>query len=377
MIAVATAVAIVARDADALMSAAPFLVLWTLAPPIAYWLSLPVGARVRPLSDRERTMLRRTARKTWRYFDTFVTDADAWLVPDNYQEAGDAPRLARRTSPTNIGMGLLSMVAAHDLGYISTRDLVRRLAATVTTLERLERHRGHFLNWYDTATTAPLHPRYVSTVDSGNLAASMMAVAQGLVDLIDRPQTRTQRVRGVADTADVLADASSSAGEQTNRRQILTEVNRLSRALAGAARTAAAAGESTGPVWTLSAQLASAAGELTHGETPDVPDEIWYWCRAVLEAVERSTIDESVPADELRTLAGRLSALVDQMRFEFLYDRRRRIFSIGYRLADAEGPGRLDSSFYDLLASEARWRASWPSPRATCRSTIGFISDAW
>ena len=122
-------------------------------------------------------MLRRTARKTWRYFDTFITQDDAWLVPDNYQEAGDAPRLARRTSPTNIGMGLLTL-AAHDLGYISTGDLVRRIGATVGTLERLERHRGH-LNWCDTTSLAPLHPRYVSTVDSGNLAAAMMALAQG------------------------------------------------------------------------------------------------------------------------------------------------------------------------------------------------------
>ena len=139
-IAVVTTLAILARDPDALPAAAPFLVLWTLAPAVAYWLSLPVGERVRPLSDRERTMLRRTARKTWRYFDTFVTEADGWLVPDNYQEAGDAPRLARRTSPTNIGMGLLSLLAAHDLGYISTRDLVRRIARHGPTLEGLERH---------------------------------------------------------------------------------------------------------------------------------------------------------------------------------------------------------------------------------------------
>ena len=124
-------------------------------------------------------MLRRTARKTWRYFDTFVTEADGWLVPDNYQEAGDAPRLARRTSPTNVGMGLLSLMAAHDLGYISTRDLDQADRATVVTLEGLERHHGHFLNWYDTASRAPLHPRYVSTVDSGNLAGAMMALAPG------------------------------------------------------------------------------------------------------------------------------------------------------------------------------------------------------
>ena len=150
-------------------------------------------------------MLRRTARKTWRYFDTFVTEADAWLAPDNYQEDANAPRLARRTSPTNIGMSLLSTLAAHDLGYVSTDDMLRRVNATLVTLEGLERYQGHFLNWYDTSSLAPLHPRYVSTVDSGNLAGAMMALAQGLLQLEDRPQTRAQRLAGLADTADLLA----------------------------------------------------------------------------------------------------------------------------------------------------------------------------
>jgi cyclic beta-1,2-glucan synthetase len=354
IIAAVTALGIILRDPEAMAAAAPFLVLWTLAPVIAYWLSLPVGERVRPLSERERALLRRTARKTWRYFETFVTEADGWLVPDNYQEAGDAPRLARRTSPTNIGMGLLSTLAAHDLGYITTRDLVRRISATVGTLERLERHRGHFLNWYDTSSLAPLHPRYVSTVDSGNLAGAMMTLAQGLVDVIDRPQTRAQRMGGIADAADVLASAASSAGTRATTRHSITEINRLARAIARSVRGSASEDVLAGDVWSHAAQLANVAAELTHDEVSDTERDIAYWCRAVLDAVDASLAEDTVPADVLRTLAGRLSALADGMRFAFLYDRRRRIFSIGYRLADADGPGRLDAAFYDLLASEAR-----------------------
>jgi cyclic beta-1,2-glucan synthetase len=345
-IAVASTLTILAWNPDALPAAAPFLLLWTSAPAVAYWLSLPVGARVRPLSDRERSVLRRTARKTWRYFDTFVTEADGWLVPDNYQDT-ETPRLARRTSPTNLGMGLLSMLAAHDLGYISTRDLVARIAATLGTLEGLERHRGHFLNWYDTASRAPLHPRYVSTVDSGNLAGSMMALAQGLLDLIERPQTRAQRLAGVADAADVLADASSTTGTRADARTIVTTVNRLARAISDAARDTGL----TGPLPSLASQLTSAAEALARDQPSD---DIAYWCRAVLESIERSMTDDPAPEHALRELAARLTTLVNAMRFEFLYDRRRRIFSIGYRLPDAEGPGRLDASFYDLLASEAR-----------------------
>jgi cyclic beta-1,2-glucan synthetase len=139
IIAVAVANAIIATKPTSLPAASPFLFLWMVAPVVAYWLSVPVGARVRALEKQERTLLRRTARKTWRYFETFVTEADGWLPPDNYQEAGSAPALARRTSPTNIGMGLLSTLAAHDLGYISTAELVARLNATLTTLGGLER----------------------------------------------------------------------------------------------------------------------------------------------------------------------------------------------------------------------------------------------
>jgi cyclic beta-1,2-glucan synthetase len=353
IVAAVVAVALAARQPDALAIAAPFLLLWTVAPFVAYWLSVPVGARVRPLGDRERSVLRRTARKTWRYFDTFVTEADAWLAPDNFQEDGDASRLARRTSPTNIGMSLLSTMAAHDLGYVSTDILVRRLNATLTTLLSLERHQGHFLNWYNTATLAPLHPRYVSTVDSGNLAGALIALAQGLLEIERNPQTRSQRLAGLADAADLLTEASSSSHAGLGGRQTVTEINRLARALASTAR-AAGPDDAMAPIQALAARLASATAELDDPEPSDPGDDIRYWCRAVLEAAERVTAEQAVPAAALRTLASRMSALADAMRFDFLYDRRRRIFSVGYRLADADGPGRLDSAFYDLLASEAR-----------------------
>src|SRR4029453_6567860 len=233
IIAIAVALAIVARDRVALPAASPFLFLWIIAPVVAYWLSVPVGARVRPLNDRDRTLLRRTARKTWRYFDTFVTETDAWLPPDNYQD-DDPPKLARRTSPTNIAMSLLSTLAAHDLGYLSTDALIRRLDATLSSLQGLERYRGHFLNWYDTASLAPLHPSYVSTVDSGNLAGSLIALAQGLRQIEEHPQTREQRLAGLADTADVLAAASSSSDARSGPRDIVTEINRLARAIVSA-----------------------------------------------------------------------------------------------------------------------------------------------
>ena len=310
------AIAVLALAPHALPWAAPFLLLWTAAPAIGYRLSVPVGARVRPLADAEHVLLRRTARKTWRYFETFVTEDQGWLPPDNVQignvqiDNGE-PTLARRTSPTNIAMSLLSTLAAHDLGYITTGDLLRRVDATLTTLEGLERHRGHFLNWYDTATRAPMHPRYVSTVDSGNLAAALIALAQGLIALAAAPQTVEQRRAGLADAEALLAEEEARTGDGGDDDE----------------------------------------GDDDQGDTA-------FWRDAVRRAAEAidapPVLSSALSAAECETLARRAGALADGMRFGFLYDRRRRIFAIGYRLADADGPGRLDRSFYDLLASEAR-----------------------
>jgi cyclic beta-1,2-glucan synthetase len=344
-------IAVALTDPGAMPTAAPFLVLWALAPVVAYRLSVPVGARVRPLSDRERAVLRRTARMTWRYFDTFVTEADGWLPPDNYQEDGTVPVLARRTSPTNIGMSLLSALAAHDLGYVTTAALLGRLNATFGSVERLERYEGHLLNWYDTATLAPLHPRYVSTVDSGNLAAALVAIAQGLLEIERAPQTPACRLAGLADTAGLLAAASSSADASVASRETLTEINRTARALVAAAGVEDPA-QAIAAIREVAPQLARAAADL--GEPPAARSDVAYWCRATLEAAEKVADGEPVPAGALRRLTHRLDAFLSPMRFDFLYDRRRRIFSIGYRLADVEGPGRFDAAFYDLLASEAR-----------------------
>jgi cellobiose phosphorylase len=351
LIAVVVAAAVVVRGGTAVAAAAPFVVLWAVAPAVAYWLSLPVGARARPLGNRQRTMLRLTARKTWRYFDTFVNDADNWLPPDNYQEDRDDAHVAQRTSPTNIAMGLLSTVSAHDLGYIPTSSLVIRLDRTLATLERLVRYEGHFLTWYDTATLAPLSPRYVSTVDSGNLAGSLVTLVQALRMLVDHPQTSAQRLDGLIDTADLLARASASSTDAPERRQVVSRLSTLARGIATDARRAGRDADEV-PLDRYERDLAEAIGALERTDTAD-RGHIDYWARATLCGL-RGLRPEAVAPDELLSLARRAQALADATRFDFLYDRRRRIFAIGYRLADAEGPGRLDGSFYDLLASEAR-----------------------
>ncbi|HUK62521.1 MAG TPA: glycosyltransferase family 2 protein, partial [Dongiaceae bacterium] len=168
--------------ASALPVTLPFLAAWLASPVVAWWLSRPVVPRRLTLGAEDAERLRRIARRTWHYFERFVTAEDHGLPPDNVQEDRE-PLIAHRTSPTNIGMGLLSTLAAHDLGYLDTAALAERIDATLTTIEALERHEGHLLNWYDTTSLAPLLPRYVSTVDSGNLAGALVALSEGLGQL--------------------------------------------------------------------------------------------------------------------------------------------------------------------------------------------------
>jgi cyclic beta-1,2-glucan synthetase len=196
-------VTILLVNPQALFIAAPLLLIWLLSPEIAYWISRSQADAPFQLTTGQRQELRTLARRTWLFFEQFVGPQDNWLPPDHFQES---PRgvIAHRTSPTNVGMYLLSTIAAYDLGYLHTLELALRLRATFDTLKQLERYRGHFLNWIDTQTLHPLPPRYVSTVDSGNLAACLLALKQSCLDIIDRPVWRWLRWQGFLDTLDLF-----------------------------------------------------------------------------------------------------------------------------------------------------------------------------
>lgn len=189
----------------AFLVAAPFLLVWLTSPYLAYWISQPVVRRQVPLAAEQQRQLRRLARRTWLYFEQFVGPDDCWLPPDHFQE-DPLGLVAHRTSPTNIGLYLLSVLAACDLGYHGPLELVLRLRSAFESIGRLEHYRGHLLNWYDTRDLRPLPPRYVSTVDSGNLAACLLALKQGCEELRRTPVLGWQRWQGFLDTLDVLAE---------------------------------------------------------------------------------------------------------------------------------------------------------------------------
>ncbi len=185
--------------------AVPFLLAWALSPQLAYLLDRPVPIQDRALTPERRRWLATIARRTWLYFERFIGPDDHWLPPDHFQES---PRgeVAHRTSPTNVGLLLATTVGAHDAGYLGARDLLLRLGNTFATLDRLERHRGHFLNWYDTRTLRPLHPKYVSTVDSGNLLGLLVVVRQACLEVPDGTVLRWRRFDGLRTLADLLKE---------------------------------------------------------------------------------------------------------------------------------------------------------------------------
>ena len=206
---------------EALPVAAPFVALWLLSPLVARWVSLPpTGAAARELSGPEVKTLRLAARRTWRFFETFVGPEDNALPPDNFQAAARTG-VAHRTSPTNIGLYLLATVTARDLGWIGTLEMVERLEATLATIERLERHRGHLLNWYDTRDLRPLEPAYVSTVDSGNLCGHLLALASACREMLERPIPVEAATAGIGDAID-LAREAAAAVEDGRRTQTIT-----------------------------------------------------------------------------------------------------------------------------------------------------------
>ncbi|HME70635.1 MAG TPA: glucoamylase family protein, partial [Myxococcota bacterium] len=217
--------------------AAPFVVLWVLSPALARWASLPPPvAGPHPISAAEDRALRSIARRTWRFFETFVTAEDHRLPPDNFQE-DPKPVVAHRTSPTNLGLYLLSVVCARDFGWVGAVDAVERLEATLDTMDGLERFRGHFYNWYDTRNLRPLDPKYVSSVDSGNLAGHLIALANACRERIGAPALSPKWNTGVEDARELARESLRTLAD--DRRTQTVTWKQLDEALTGLAASLA------------------------------------------------------------------------------------------------------------------------------------------
>ena len=400
--------------------------LWGLSPGVMRWLGRTQGAEDGQSPTRQDThYLRRLARKTWRYFDDLVGPDTNWLPPDNSQLSLNV-EVARRTSPTNIGLWLASALAARDLGYLTADEFLKRCSNTMATLDRLERYEGHLLNWYDTSSLAPLLPRYVSTVDSGNLTASLWVLEQGCRETLRDPLVDQACLRGLADTTAILVetcghDPSVSAPLRVIRRLLhgKSEGHELIARLRLAANPIAQMPQSARWQDTGGDERAYWLARLTREVNSwiETLDRYLHWMETLAEPPDSSLAslgDEAVKlrrrilhaAPSLAVLAGAASPSMDWLlsrrgaaglapsldpnmarwldqldadyrsakaaaaetvrKFEllisqakqlaaginmgFLYDRRRRLFGIGYLVG---GPLEF-TSHYDLLASECR-----------------------
>jgi len=418
-------------DPLSLASGAPLIALWLSGPYAAWRASRPVVVEAPQLTSQDLSAMRRIARKTWRFFETFVTVEDHWLAPDNFQEDPKG-EVAHRTSPTNMGLQLLAVLTAHDLGYLGLAGVVERTSQTLQTMAGLERFRGHFYNWYDTLTLQPLRPTYVSTVDSGNLAGHLIALRIGLMEVAEAPILGPQMLDGLVDTVrvaleDLLAekDRVTDGGSVTEIRtalegllrrlelderpgdlaQWLTALTGLSaiveplperaRALRGVAEATGRVreavedvhsylGSALGAIVTY-APWASMLQRLPDGlDGPGVRRALSPLTECVPSLVglaegldvALSTLDDladdggpaaSWAASVATSIRGRRRAardLLAELRldidiatemyentdFAMLFDESRMVFSIGFNTAE----GKLDASFYDMLASECR-----------------------
>lgn len=422
----------IAGDTFNFISALPILLLWFISPVIAWWLNQPQRLREATINPEQSVFLNRIARKTWAYFDHFSTDDDNWLIPDNFQQH-PGPVIAHRTSPTNIGLSLLANVSAYDFGFIPAGIMLQRTASCFATLDKLERYKGHFYNWYDTQSLDVLPPRYISSVDSGNLAGHLLTMRFAVLELPEQSILHPRFYEGLLTTLDTLEKeytdeypltklnqqavksaelvvaaiksvrdlivtqiSSTIAQSQITQQalQHLTKLNGAAEALAVSMPKDTAAHIK---IWAedlhqqclyalqefhlLTAwlnlppapeNLKPFAKQFVHQqEIPtlrqlsekssaylvainrylksDLTEEESDWLIALRKQIIKSTEHIKQRMINCELLAQRANEFAN-MEFAFLFDNTRKLLAIGYNVDEQ----RRDTSFYDLLASEAR-----------------------
>lgn len=402
-----------ANSMEAIAVAAPFLILWSCYPWVARIIGRKYLRKEDILTQEESSFYFSIGRRIWHFFDTFVGPDDNWLPPDNVQEEPDL-LVAHRTSPTNIGLYAMSIVAARDCGYLSVHDCVERLERLILSLKKLERHEGHLLNWYDTQTLQPLEPRYVSSVDSGNYAGYLLVLKESCDDFLKSSLFSKNLLSGLKVGFEILAEEIQKNSFQADMksggvsRTLLNTVHEGIDTLATVEVHSYLDGVSliqrihgilvdlddsvhvleqeygarhyqTVKRWiaALNRQVQGALRDVrffevlvNKNEIPmigtDIKDisleDIPSFCRRLRE--DFASQFSSQELNELGDIEEHFFSLCESLNnikkfceeefssinFTFLVDRNREVFSIGFNVRE----GRHDNSFYDLLASESR-----------------------
>jgi cyclic beta-1,2-glucan synthetase len=341
----------------------PFALLWALSPAIAWFVSQSAETEDQlVVPDNVIEELRKIARRTWLYFEQFVTVDQNFLPPDNFQEIPH-PILAERTSPTNIGVYLLSVMSARDFGWIGFEETIRRLEETVSTIDRMPKYRGHLFNWYKTDTLETMEPKYVSAVDSGNLAGHLIAVSSMCRDWAEAPSAHVQgNLDGIGDVASILSEVLADLPDDRKtvrplRRLMEERIAGFQNALAAVKREHEFASIRVINLAVLARDIHKLTVNLDHEVKSAQSGEVTKWATMLVNTCEAHIADGVFDLGAIEGLRQRLIVVRDRARdiaftmdFSFLFRPERRLLSIGYRVNANE----LDEACYDLLASEAR-----------------------
>jgi cyclic beta-1,2-glucan synthetase len=352
-----------AAGSTGVVIAAIFALFWAGSPAFAWLFSQSAETEEKlHVTPEDAALLRTVARRTWLYFETFVTAEHNMLPPDNFQET-PAPVVAARTSPTNIGVYLLSVVSARDFGWISLAETIDRLERTISTMEKMDRYRGHLYNWYETRTLRPLQPRYISAVDSGNLAGHLVAVAAACDMWAAAPAAHLQGdFGGIIDVATIMDEQLADLPDDRRalrplRQRLVERIEGMRRAVGIIRDEPETAAIRTINLTVLAADIRKLAKGLDEEIGSDASGDLALWAGKLEKACEAHMADSHMEENGVGKLRAKLLALRDrsrkfafEMEFSFLLRQDRKLLSIGYRVDERQ----LDEACYDLLASEAR-----------------------
>ncbi|URZ17704.1 GH36-type glycosyl hydrolase domain-containing protein [Clostridium felsineum] len=386
----------------------PLSSLWFVSPFIAYFVSKE-NIEVTSLSKSDAEFLRINARKTYAYFEDFINEEGNFLAPDNYQEY-ENKGIAFRTSPTNMGMGLTSNLVAYDLGFIGVVEFTERMDKILTSMESLEMYKGHFYNWYDTKTKNPLSPRYISTVDSGNLVSYLWLISKAIDELKEAPMFNFNFKKGLVDNLNLASEEIKNNSikiedyykdikdELVNEDSNLDGIYRLFSRILEKESYIGGKIKKENVYWNMKLKnsvnkirvefdklmpwidifnrtnvgdgyiygsLNETALRVSFKDVPkkleeikleirhkknNIKSEIKEEYKRIIASLDSAEKEINEILKKLQHIQNRINIMAENTNFKMLFDKKRELFSIGY---DIESDS-LGKSYYDLLASEAR-----------------------
>ncbi|NEZ46769.1 cyclic beta 1-2 glucan synthetase [Clostridium niameyense] len=395
------------KSIDLFLLLMPSCILWFISPYIGYLVSKDKSKKV-ILKDEQKEVLFNISRRTWSYFEDLICDETNWLAPDNFQEE-PYKGIAYRTSPTNMGMGLVSNISACDLGFIGLKETVYRIDKIISSMNELDKYQGHFYNWYDIKTKKPLSPKYISSVDSGNLVGYLWVTKQGIEDILKDPIINKKYIDGlvcllelankelkeklnvndfyskiifllqdikfdmiswnnillkISSKYEELKDSELNNSDLYWNKKLYDNVNTyldeikyimpwkdqivsnigICRELSKDIRNI----PSTKALINIPKELDKILKELNSINIKEKYEK--EWINELRENLNNSKKNINSLLDKINDLIIQLENLANKTDFNLVYNRERNLFSIGFNVEI----GKMDNSYYDLLASEAR-----------------------